>query len=92
MPSADILPFVQHPEDRLRAALRSLESALAEQKLAFTEFRANLAELGGAVAGLETSAQSYATALASTAQDVDAAHNAARRLEASADIWLTASR
>lgn len=92
MPSADILPFVQPPEDRLRAALRNLESALAEQKLAFTEFRANLAALGGAVAGLETSVQDYAETLAATAEDVRAANAAARRLEASAGIWLTASR
>lgn len=89
---ADILTFPQKPEDRLRAALRRLDDALAEQKLAFTEFRTNLAALGGAVAGLETSVQEYQGSLAATQGDLARSQAAARRLEATADIWLNQAR
>lgn len=89
---ADILTFPQKPEDRLRAALRRLDDALAEQKLAFTEFRTNLAALGGAVAGLETSVQDYQGSLAATQEDLARSQAAARRLEATADIWLNQAR
>ncbi|MDB5415767.1 MAG: hypothetical protein JWR10_4102 [Rubritepida sp.] len=92
MPSADILPFPQKPEDRLRAALRSLEAALDDQKSAFDEFRSNLVDLGGAVSGLETSVQEYRGTLAKTAQDLQLAGSQARRLEATADIWLNDAR
>lgn len=92
MPSADILPFPQKPEDRLRAALRLLDTALTEQKLAFTEFRSNLAALGSAVSGLEGSVQNYRGTLAGTARDVAASQVAARRLEATAEIWLNQAR
>lgn len=85
---ADILPFPTKPEDRLRAALRRLDDALTEQKLAFTEFRTNLAALGGAVSGLDQSLQTYRSTLAETAQQVATSHGAARQLEATADIWL----
>ncbi|UPY35353.1 hypothetical protein [Sediminicoccus sp. KRV36] len=89
---AEILPFPHKPEDRLRAALRCLDDALTEQKLAFTEFRTNLAALGGAVAGLESSVQNYRGTLAATQQDVAKSHAAARRLEATAEIWLNQAR
>jgi len=89
---ADILPFPTKPEDRLRAALRRLDDALTEQKLAFIEFRTNLSALGGAVSGLDQSVQNYRSTLATTAQDVAASHAAARRLEATADIWLSQAR
>lgn len=89
---ADILAFPQKPEDRLRAALRRLDDALAEQKLAFTEFRTNLAALGGAVNGLEGSLNQYRGSLATTQEDVARSHAAARRLEATADIWLQKAR
>lgn len=89
---ADILPFPTKPEDRLRAALRRLDDALTEQKLAFTEFRTNLAALGGAVSGLHESMETYRSTLAETAQDVAASHTAARRLERTADIWLNQAR
>lgn len=96
MHSADILPFrtktPPQPEDRLRSALRQLDDAMAGQKLALTEFRTNLGALGGAVAGLQSRLQSYRGSLASTAQDVKIAGNAARRLEATADIWLGQGR
>lgn len=89
---ADILPFPHKPEDRLRAALRRLDEALAEQKMAFTGFRTNLAALGGAVSGLESTVQEYQSTLAATQQDVARSHAAARRLEATAEIWLNRAR
>ncbi|MEI6158233.1 MAG: hypothetical protein WCP77_00250 [Roseococcus sp.] len=89
---ADILPFPHKPEDRLRAALRRLDDALAEQKLAFTEFRTNLAALGGAVSHLEGSVEEYRDSLAATQEDVARSHAAARRLEVTAEIWLNQAR
>lgn len=87
-----IIAFPQHPEDRLRAALRSLEAALTEQKAAFGALRGNLTTLGGAVSGLEARVQDYRGALAGTAREADIARASARRLEATADLWLKASR
>lgn len=89
---AQILPFPQKPEDRLRAALRSLEMALAEQKDAFGALRANLAALGGAVSGLETRVHDYRGALAGTAHELQLAGASARRLEATAEGWMKAAR
>ncbi len=89
---ADILAFPHKPEDRLRAALRRLDDALAEQKIAFAEFRGNLAALGTAVSGLEGSVHDYQGALAATQQDVARSRDAARRLEATANIWLNTAR
>lgn len=89
---AEILAFPAKPEDRLRAALRSLERALAEQKDAFGALRANLAALGRAVTGLETSVQDYRGALAGTAREVELAGASARRLEATAEGWMKAAR
>ena len=87
-----IVTFPQKPEDRLRAALRSLEAALAEQKEAFGTLRTSLVELGGAVSGLDTSVRSYRGALAGTARELDAVQTAARRLEATADTWKKTAR
>lgn len=89
---AEILSFPHKPADRLRAALRHLDDALAEQRLAFTEFRTNLAALGGAVSGLEGSMQAYRGALATTQEGIGRSRDAARRLEATADIWLHQAR
>lgn len=89
---AEILPFPHKPDDRLRAALRRLDDALAEQKLAFTEFRANLAALSGAVTGLKGSVHAYQDTLTVTQADVARSHEAARRLEATANIWLSQAR
>jgi len=89
---ADILSFPIKPEDRLRAALRRLDDALREQKLAFTEFRTNLAALGGAVSSLDQSLQTYRSTLAETALNVAASHASARQLEETADIWLSQAR
>jgi hypothetical protein len=46
------ISFHFKPEERLRAALRSLEAALAEQREAVAEFRSNLGSLGESVSGL----------------------------------------
>jgi hypothetical protein len=89
---AQILAFPQKPEDRLRAALRGLEDALAEQKEAFGTLRSNLATLGGAVSGLQTSLRGYGGALAGTAQGMAKAHAEASRLETTADTWLKGAR
>ena len=98
MPSAEILPFPQavraelpapSPEERLRDALAQLDAALDEQREAVAEFRSNLGELGGAVAGLETSLRRYACQLTTTQSDVMAAHQSARKLESTADTWMT---
>lgn len=85
---AQIVQFPARSEDRLRAALRSLEAALDEQQAALAEFRGNLSLLDGAVSGLDASVRDYRATLARTADDVAGAQAAARRLERTADIWL----
>lgn len=85
---ADIVRFPAKPEERLRAALRSLEAALAEQQEALAGFRANLGELKTAVGGLRDSVADYRETLARTAGEIEDAHGAACRLERTADIWL----
>jgi hypothetical protein len=98
MTSADILPFPQparaaqptpSPEERLRQALAELDTALDEQRAAVADFRSNLMDLGGAVAGLETSLGKYACQLTTTQSDVLAAHESARKLESTAEHWMT---
>lgn len=88
MPSAEILPFPNRAEERLRAALAALDAALLEQKLAIAEFQEHLGALGGAVAGLEVSLRRYACELAATEADVLATREAALALEATAEGWL----
>jgi len=97
MTSAEILPFPQtaraqapapSPEERLRDALAQLDAALDDQRAAVAEFRSNLGELGGAVAGLETSLRRYACQLTTTQSDVLAAQESARKLESTAEVWM----
>jgi hypothetical protein len=88
MPSAAILAFPNRAEERLRNALAALDAALLDQKLALEEFQQNIGELGGAVAGLETSLRRYACDLAATKADVLATREAALKLEATADAWM----
>ena len=83
--SPSLLVFPQNPEDRLRLALRRLDSALAEQSQAVAEFRANLAALKSATASLSDQLHGYHRALGDTAQKVRQAHAAARQLEQTAD-------
>jgi len=86
--TAHAVPPAPSPEERLRNALAELDAALDEQRAALADFRSNLCELGGAVAGLETSIHRYATQLTTTQSDVLAAHGSARKLEATADAWV----
>lgn len=89
---AQILAFPQKPEDRLRAALRSLEAALAEQKDAFGALRTNLTALGGAVSGLETSLHGYRGALAGTVCELARTRASVRQLETNAGVWMETAR
>ena len=86
MARADVITFPNKPEDRLRVALRELETALTDQALAFQEFRLNMAVLGTAVGGLERSLESYRGTLDAVALDVAEAHqlaeDAVRRIDA----------
>lgn len=90
-PVADILPFPERPEDRLRRALRALDAALAEQSAAVAGLRRELGALSGAVEGLGNSLQAYSRGLAETQEAVLGAHAEARRLEATADAMLAAA-
>lgn len=69
-------------------ALRELETALADQALAFQEFRLNMALLGTSVGGLERSLESYRGTLDAVASDVAQAHHTASAVEARADSML----
>ncbi|PWC30787.1 hypothetical protein [Teichococcus aestuarii] len=81
---APLLAFPQTPEDRLRLALRKLETALSAQAHAVAEFRQNLAALRDATGGLATQVHSYQETLGRTAEKVQHAHAAARTLEKTA--------
>ena len=83
-----VFTFPCKPEDRLRAALRSLDAALQEQQAAVAEFRSSLGELGGAVAALEGSVMEFGECLHTTAAEVASTHQAALRLERTAERWL----
>jgi len=91
-PTAEILPFPEKPEDRLRRALHALDRALAEQGAAVAGLRRELGALSGAVAELGGSLRSYSHVLAETQEAVLGAHAEARRLEATADAMLAAGR
>lgn len=84
----DVIAFPNKPEDRLRVALRELELALADQSLAFQEFRMNMALLGTAVGGLERSLEGYRGTLDAVALDVAEANHLSRQAEARADSLL----
>lgn len=88
-PTAELLAFPSRPEDRLRRALRKLEAALQEQGVAVAGFRADLTALSSAVVGLDSSLHAYRSRLAEAAGAADQAHDAARRLEARAELMLT---
>ena len=83
-----VLAFPQRPDDRLRLALRRLEAALGAQRDAVAGWRAELATLGSAVAGLREGALRYQASLSATAADLARARAAARALEATADAML----
>ena len=79
-PGAGLLPFPDTPERRLRRALGALDAALAEQRSAVAQFRAQIGDLRNAVTNLDGSAQALKVTLASAAQDADHAQAAAREL------------
>jgi len=83
--AAELLAFPQSPEDRLRLALRRLDTALAQQATAVAGFRANLSDLRQAVGGLAGQVQRYRTALDDTAAKVERTREAALELERTAD-------
>jgi hypothetical protein len=86
--TSSVITFPNKPADRLRVALRELELALADQAMAFQEFRMNMALLGTSVGGLERSLESYRGTLDAVAGDVATAHRTAREVEARAEAML----
>ena len=79
-------------EDRLVAALASLEAALAVQRAAMAGFRESLGALSAAVGTLETGMTGYADRLATLRREVDGVNGTARALEAWADGVLARAR
>lgn len=75
-----LVAFPSRPEDRLRRALRNLESALADQGAAVTGFRADLSALSAAVSGLDESLQDYRGKLTHAALAAGRARDEAKRL------------
>jgi hypothetical protein len=86
--TAEILPFPLRPEDRIRRALTRLQDALAEQKVAVGEFRADLSRLSIAVVQLDGTVQQYRGALASTANGLQQASSTLREAESRAVALL----
>ncbi|MCI0755292.1 hypothetical protein [Teichococcus vastitatis] len=86
--TANLVDFPRSDEDRLRLALRRLDSALREQKAAVAAFRASVADMREATASLSGEMQRYNAALGETATKVHAARDAARALESRADEML----
>jgi hypothetical protein len=76
-----LIPFPQTPEQRLRVAVRRLESALEEQATAMAGFRSAIGQLGSVVRGLEQRTLDYRRNLDGLAGEVAGASLAARRLE-----------
>ena len=86
--TAELLPFPSRPEDRLRRALRKLETALTEQGVAIAGFRADLSALSTAVVGLDRSMTDYRGKLGEAATAAGRAQEEARKLEARAEAML----
>lgn len=94
-----VIPFpierVRQPargQERLAAALASLEAALTEQREAMANFRATLGELGAAVNALEGGAIGFSTRLGTLHRQVGSVNRSARELEAWADGVLARAR
>ncbi|HWL81500.1 MAG TPA: hypothetical protein VNR89_11135 [Roseomonas sp.] len=87
--AAALLAFPQNPEDRLRLALRRLDTALAEQAAAVAQFRTSLSDLRTAVGGLAGQVQNYRGALNDTAAKLRHTHETALELERTADRMAT---
>jgi len=78
---ADILTLSRSPQERLQAALRLLAAAQNEQRAALNDLRENLYVLRDSTAKLQASVHGWDRAVTATALDVQAAREAARRLE-----------
>lgn len=91
-PAPGVLAFPLRDDDRLRLALRRLEAAFEEQSYAFAEWRAALATLDGAMVGLREGVLRYQAGLAATSAELDRAREAARALDATADMMLERAR
>lgn len=79
-------------QERLAAALASLEAALAVQRAAMAGFRDSLGALSAAVGTLEAGVSGYADRLATLKREVDGVNGTARALEAWADGVLARAR
>lgn len=98
--SAEIIPFpVRSPavsdtsgQDRLRAALASLDEALAVQRSAVTAWRRSLAELGDTMSGLRGSLLRYRGNLDKLEQQVGALNGHAVALGEWAEAGARASK
>jgi hypothetical protein len=86
--TARLIAFPQTPEQRLRVAVRSLESALAAQATAMAGFRSAIGELGSAMRGLEARTLDYRRSLDGLAGQVAGASLAARKLGDTAEQML----
>ncbi|MDO9707929.1 hypothetical protein [Paracraurococcus lichenis] len=90
--TATLLRFPSRNQDRLRLALRELVAALDAQSKAVADFRGELRNLAGAMQGLEGSVKTYQGQLGGTLGALREAGENARKLERTAEGWLTATR
>jgi len=79
-----LLLFPDTAEARLRRALRGVDAALAEQRVAVAGFRRQMEALSGAVASLGNSAETLRDSLGRAAAETVSAGRASRELLASA--------
>jgi hypothetical protein len=79
-PGAGLIPFPDTPERRLRRALGALDAALAAQRSAVADFRAQIEVLRDEVTKLDGSARALTVSLACAAEDTVRAQAASRAL------------
>ena len=87
-----VVEFPRKPEDRLRLALRRLDEALDQQRVAVAELRGSMAGLKGAVGSLGAGLLAYQGALDGAAAEVAKAHGAALELGRTAEALEAAAR
>ncbi|TDH63965.1 hypothetical protein E2C06_03825 [Dankookia rubra] len=90
--TASLLAFPAREDDRLRLALRNLVAALEAQRIAVAALRGELSDLASSMQGLDTSLATYRAELDTTAATLHTAGDEARRLERTAEDWLSATR
>jgi hypothetical protein len=93
MPDAIILSFPSRPnaeQERLKAALAGLQSALEEQRRALSDWRFAMSELGIGVAGLGHALTSYQDVLGGVGAQLAVTRQKTARLENWADAALAA--